>query len=175
MPKSILISYWGSKCSKVSKCFYFVFLVGKKKHMFSLSGHLAFCSSYLLLKIHSIFPQKGHRLPFFLIWASNLCIISYTDVSFTWIFGLIFFPLIQPWFYLYLNHAIYSTELFFFFGPGDFAAEVHVCMTSPNWLLSDLHSYHPGSTIHNFLGCWIHCFINLMLSLFLTFLPTLCC
>lgn len=115
MPKSILISYWGSKCSKVSKCFYFVFLVGKKKHMFSLSGHLAFCSSYLLLKIHSIFPQKGHRLPFFLIWASNLCIISYTDVSFTWIFGLIFFPLIQPWFYLYLNHAIYSTELFFFF------------------------------------------------------------
>ena len=93
MPKSILMSYWGSKCSKVSKCFYFVFLVGKKKHMFSLSGHLAFCSSYLLLKIHSIFPQKGHRLPFLLIWTSNLCIISYTDVSCTWIFGLIFFLL----------------------------------------------------------------------------------
>lgn len=86
-PKSILISYWGSKCSKVSKHFYFIYLfifVGKKKHMFSLSGHLAFCSFYLLLKIHFIFPQKGHRLFFFfLIWTSNLCIIAYIDVSFT--------------------------------------------------------------------------------------------
>ena len=174
MPKSILMSYWGSKCSKVSKCFYFVFLVGKKKHMFSLSGHLAFCSSYLLLKIHSIFPQKGHRLPFLLIWTSNLCIISYTDVSCTWIFGLIFFLLFSLDF-ISVSIMLSILQSFFFFWPGDFAAEVHVCMTSPNWLLSDLRSCHPGSTIHNFLGCWIHCFISLMLSLFLTFLPTLCC
>ena len=82
------------------------------------------------------------------------------------------FPFFQPWFCVYLNHAIYSTELyFFFFLPGDFAAEAHVCMTGPDWLLSYFYSYHPRSTIYNFLGCWIQRFIDLMLSLFLTFSP----
>ena len=116
MLKSILISYWGSKCSKISKCFYFVFLVGKKKHMFSLSGHLAFGSFYLLLKIHSIFPQKGHRLHFFLIWTSNSCIIAYTDVSFTWIFGLICFSFLSA-LILCLSQSCYlfHRALFFFF------------------------------------------------------------
>ena len=82
------------------------------------------------------------------------------------------FPFFQPWFCVYLNHAIYSTELyFFFFLPGDFAAEAHVCMTGPDWLLSYLYSYHPRATIHSFLGCWIQRFIDLMLHFFLTFSP----
>lgn len=38
-----------------------------------------------------------------------------------------------------------------------------------------LHHYHPGSKIHKFLGCWIHPFIDLMLSLFLTLPLSFCC
>ena len=102
-----------------------------------------------------------------------MCIIAYTDVSFTWIFGLICFSFFSA-LILCLSQSCYLFHralFFFFFLPGDFAAEAHVCMTGPDWLLSYLYSYHPRATIHNFLGCWIQRFIDLMLHFFLTFSP----
>lgn len=71
-------------------------------------------------------------------------------------------------FYLFSKSCYLFHRVIF---PGDVPAEVHVLMICPSWLVSHFHDYYPGSAIHNFLDCCIHCYIDRMLSLFLMFPP----